>query len=166
MHTDRDLGILRCSLEGSDGLEFLRELRRFSAAQVVVKWKLAAAISEHMGIVLSHLYPPVEEDGEQRGATCWREKFSLYNLYYRVGPGFVLVVDYRFSAFGEETMFVDQEASDFLALETTGRSTEDRIFSTEFGGHLQTLDLYLPGIKGGLLLPVRTERWPIPWSSV
>ncbi|MBV9869582.1 MAG: hypothetical protein JO214_03075 [Frankiaceae bacterium] len=160
--------VLSEGFESPDGLELLRAVRRATSEQLPFRWHLRTDISERDGIMLSHLYPPEPADGEASWITRWRESFSLYKLYYRAGPGFVQVVDYRFTPAGEETIFEDSEARAFMELDAMESLDHGGLFRqvNAFTQRLRALDYYLQLDSDGLLLPFRVQRWPIPWVSV
>lgn len=164
---EHDLGTLAGAPETTGGLAFLRELREATAAQEPVRWQLAIALPERAAMCWSHLSPPAAELAEDRWISRWRESFEYFKLYYRVGPGFVQVVDYRFSSLGVETVFEGQEAREFHSLDSSeGLSTLD-VGQSDFTRRLGELNFYLQGSGGGgLLLPIRARRWPVPWFSV
>lgn len=153
------------SPESDEGIALLHEVRATTAAQLPHSWLLAANFSDEYALVLSHLYPPIFRSTESPSIARWRESYGYHKLYYRVGPGFVQTVDYRFSPAGEEAIFEGRDAEQFVSLDLAPLEAASPA-PNDFVERLLTLDMYLKSERFGLLLPFRVRRWPIPWISV
>ena len=153
------------STEDESHLGFLRLLRDCASWGISVDWR-AAHESGYPLQELVHL-PPPNEDSATRSA--WDGEYRFGKMFWRNGPGFVLVKDTRdsdrsarFTLDDPESLsvfFACQRPTDILAAATTPKEREVLLAMIEERVVFRVAESVL-------VLAVRARRWPIPYMSV
>jgi hypothetical protein len=92
----------------------------------------------------------------------WRAAFRYGLCYYRVGPGFLLVVDHRRTSHGIASVLRDpDEIATLRGLAYPGPATETAAFA-----RLCDQGLILRAGGAAVCLPYRLRLWPIPCTAI
>jgi len=159
---------------GSDAefdVRFIRFLREALSSALTVDWSLATPGPADVGAVC-HLPPPARADtaacdATSRYADLWRDEYGFGHCYYRLGPGFIHVVDVRDEA-DAARFLLDEPAivEAFALLAGAVKLTDLTPLAAELAGQLAEAGLLLRVGDWATLLPSRLERWPLPCTAV
>ena len=152
-------------------VRFIRFLREALSSALTVDWSLATPGPADVGAVC-HLPPPARADSATGDATCqyadqWRDEYGFGHCYYRLGPGFIHVVDVRDEA-DAARFLLDEPAivEAFALLAGAVKLTDLSPLAAELAGQLAEAGLLLQLGDWATLLPSRLERWPLPCTAV
>jgi Family of unknown function (DUF5825) len=139
---------------------FIRFLREALSCLLTVEWTMAAAGSLDLG-ALYHLPPPAA------GADRWRREYGFGHCFYRVGPGFIHVVDVREADDAARFLLDDQATVEAFGL-LTGAVQLSGLppLAAELADQLDQARLLLRIGDWATLLPYRLQRWPMPCTAV
>ncbi len=145
-------------------LDFLLSLRESVAISRPVRWELGRFCLSYDLESLTSLAPPM---GSTDGSLDWRKAHRYGQLYWRSGPGFVLVKDSR--PFNGLRRFVVDEP-EYLGLFQTSSQVRP-VASLSISERLALDDLRresLAIVVDGyfLMLPYRIRKWPIPYLAI
>ena len=141
---------------------FIRFLREALSCLLTVDWSLAAAGPIDVAAVC-HLPPPTA--GPQAGQ--WRGEYGFGHCFYRVGPGFIHVVDVR-DADDAARFLLDDPATveAFGQLAGAVMLSDLPPLAAELADQLDQARLLLRLGDWATLLPYRLRRWPMPCTAV
>ena len=152
-------------------VRFIRFLREALSCALTVDWSLATPGPADVGAVC-HLPPPASADTAAGDATSryadqWRDEHGFGHCYFRVGPGFVHVVDVRDAADAARFLLDDPPIVEaFAMLARAVRLTDLGPLAAELAGQLAEAGLLLQAGDWATILPSRLERWPLPCTAV
>lgn len=155
----RVVHVEQCVQPGDNPLHFVRLLREAAGYGVGVTWRgdLGRCADPRL---LHHLPPPVS--GAEPGIDRWRAVFRYGLCYYRVGPGFLLVVDHRRTIDGIAAVLRDpDEIATLRALAHPGPAKRTAAFA-----RLYDQGLVMRHGGAAVSLPYRLRRWPIPCTAI
>jgi uncharacterized protein DUF5825 len=155
----RVVHVERCVQPGDNHLHFVRLLREAASYGVGVTWRGDLGLRADPRL-LYHLPPPVS--GAEPGTDRWRAMFRYGLCYYRVGPGFLLVVDHRRSIHAVAAVLREpDEIATLRGLACPGPAKNTAAFA-------RLCDQGLIVRHGGaaVSLPYRLRRWPIPCTAI
>jgi len=137
----------------ADLLAFVADLRDRTAKAEHVEWR-REMIGDADPDLLCHLVPPTSGHKER-----WHEVHRFGLLYYRRGPGFVIVYDGRPVAVADELLLDDpEEVRLFERLGQPGPLTPD----DPAASRLRTAGLLLEADGMAVALPYRETRLALP----
>jgi hypothetical protein len=153
-------------------VRFFRFLREALSSLLGVEWSLATPGPVDVGGIC-HLPPPSPSpDAAVAGpatmyADQWRQGYGFGHCCYRLGPGFVSIVDVREEDDAARFLLDDPAVVEaFLILADAVRLPGLPPLATELAGQLAEAGLLLRRDDWATLLPHRLERWPVPCTAV
>jgi Family of unknown function (DUF5825) len=155
----RVVHVEQCVQPGDDILPFVWLLREAAGYGVGVTWR--GNLGHHVDPqLLHHLPPPVS--GAEPGLNRWRATFRYGLCYYRVGPGFLLIVDHRRTIHGATSVLRDpDEIATLRGFTCPGPAAGTAAFA-----RLCDKGLVLRHGGAAVSLPYRLRRWPIPCTAI
>jgi hypothetical protein len=149
-------------------VRFFRFLREALSSLLGVEWSLTAPGPVDVGSIC-HLPPP--DSGAEGPAAMyadqWRQGYGFGHCCYRLGPGFVSVVDVREEDNAARFLLDDPAVVEaFLILADAVRVPSLPPLATELASQLAEAGLLLQLGDWATLLPHRLERWPVPCTAV
>lgn len=138
----------------------LRLIRDLTSCSVRVKWSLQAR-----GFAVDKLFAlqPPREHPDAMTLEAWRSGFRFGLLYWRAGPGFVIVRDARRAAINYFTLnepgYLDAVQRGHLG-EGLVDVDADALSALEEEGLVYRID------GEAVFLPYRMRHWPVPFNSV
>jgi hypothetical protein len=152
-------------------VRFIRFLREALSSAIAVDWSLATPGPADVGAVC-HLPPPARADTAAGAATSryadqWRDEYGFGHCYYRLGPGFIHIIDVRDEA-DAARFLLDEPAivEAFALLAGAVKLTDLSPLAAELAGQLAEAGLLLQLGDWATLLPSRLERWPLPCTAM
>ena len=155
-------------------VRFIRFLREALSCLLTVKWSLRLAGSIDVGAVC-HLPPPTAggvagvagRPADQPPADQWRAEYGFGHCFYRVGPGFIHVVDVR-DADDAARFLLDDPATveAFSLLADAVQLSALPPLAKELADQLDDARLLFRIGDWATLLPYRLQRWPLPCTAV
>jgi Family of unknown function (DUF5825) len=160
-------------------VRFIRFLRESLSCLLTVKWSLGLAGSIDVGAVC-HLPPPTARAAGMAGlaalagrrsdqpqADQWRAEYGFGHCFYRVGPGFIHVVDVR-DADDAARFLLDDPATveAFGLLADAVQLSALPPLARELADQLEDARLLFRIGDWATLLPYRLRRWPMPCTAV
>ncbi|HET9898222.1 MAG TPA: DUF5825 family protein [Streptosporangiaceae bacterium] len=145
----------------------VQALREAYASKLRCRWTGEVAGEFDLGQVV-HLPPPDELAGRDGALDLWRARHRYGMFHFRIGPGFVIVIDKR----------LDQSASRYviddpamLAVFLDCSHAIDRLDRMDAGRREAAEILCAEGLLLRLgevvvTLPIRLRKWPVPYRSV
>jgi len=151
-------------------VRFFRFLREALSSLLGVEWSLATPGPADVGGIC-HLPPPSPDAGAASAAIMyadqWRQGYGFGHCCYRLGPGFVSIVDVREEDNAARFLLDDPAVVEaFLILADAVRLPGLPPLATELAGQLAEAGLLLRLGDWATLLPHRLERWPVPCTAV
>jgi Family of unknown function (DUF5825) len=159
-------------------IRFLRFLREALSSLLRVEWSLATPGPVAVGDIC-HLPPPSASsvppgaDGADAAdpaamyANQWRQDYGFGHCCYRLGPGFVSVVDVRDEGNAARFMLDEPAVVEaFLILADAVRLDGLPPLAAELADQLTEAGLLVVLDGWATLLPHRLERWPVPCTAV
>jgi hypothetical protein len=151
-------------------VRFFRFLREALSSLLGVEWSLAAPGPVDVGGIC-HLPPPSPDAGAASAAIMyadqWRQGYGFGHCCYRLGPGFVSIVDVREEDNAARFMLDDPAVVEaFLILADAVRLPGLPPLAAELAGQLAEAGLLLQLDDWATPLPHRLERWPVPCTAV
>jgi hypothetical protein len=155
-------------------VRFFRFLREALSSLLGVEWSLATPGPVDVGGIC-HLPPPSPSPSPGAGvagaatvyADQWRQGYGFGHCCYRLGPGFVSIVDVREEDNAARFLLDDPAVVEaFLILADAVRLPGLPPLATELAGQLAEAGLLLRLGDWATLLPHRLERWPVPCTAV
>lgn len=152
-------------------VRFVRFIREALSSLLAVEWSLATPGPVDADEVC-HLPPPSEPapgagDVAARYADRWRGGFGFGHCCYRLGPGFVSIVDVRDETDAARFLLDDPAAVEaFTILAGPVRLADVPPMAAELAAQLADAGLLLRLGEWATLLPSRLERWPVPCTAV
>jgi hypothetical protein len=142
---------------------WLAALRDAASAPVAVRWTGQVALAPSLISNVVHLPPPAPTSAATQ---LWHDLHPSSALYYRRGPGFILIKDVRRS---RRRMIITMDDPVELELfDHITRPVEIGLL-TRFGSQLtEFLDTGLACRAGNLVVGIATHlrRWPIPHTGI
>lgn len=157
--------------DAESDIRFIRFLRESVSSLLSVEWALGTASPGDVSD-MSHLPPPLApEAGDTspaaRDARRWREEYGFGHCYYRLGPGFVHVVDVR-DANDAARFVLDEPAAveAFSLLANVVRLGDVPPVAADLAGQLAEARLLAVSGDWATVVSARLERWPLPCTAV
>jgi hypothetical protein len=143
-------------------VSFFRFLREALSCLLTVEWTMTALGSLELGAVC-HLPPPTAGPYAEQ----WRGEYGFGYCFYRVGPGFIHLVDVR-DADGAARFLLDDPVTveAFGQLVGVVRLSELPPPAAELADQLDQARLLLRLGDWATILPCRLHRWPMPCTAV
>lgn len=146
---------------GQDVAIALRLVRECTAQQVLVDWSVVA--DDQLDVTpLFGLTPPIVVAGIDSAAKLWRERFRFGSLYWRAGPGFILISDTRGAIRNEYKLKASGLVQTFLALASGAIPEEADLYHCHA---LRGEGLVFESDGWTIGLPYRMRSWPIPCNA-
>lgn len=149
-------------------VRFFRFLREALSSLLGVEWSLATPGPVDVGGIC-HLPPPGSGVAGPAimYADQWRQGYGFGHCCYRLGPGFVSIVDVREEDNAARFMLDDPAVVEaFLILADAVRLPDLPPLAAELAGQLAEAGLLLQLGDWATLLPHRLARWPVPCTAV
>lgn len=146
---------------GHDVAIALRLVRECTAHQVLVDWSVVAGDQVDVAPLFG-LTPPTVVTGIDRAAKLWRERFRFGSLYWRAGPGFILISDTRGAIRNEFKLKAPGLVQTFLALARGAVQNESGLRHSHA---LRQEGLVFESDGWTIGLPYRMRSWPIPCNA-
>jgi hypothetical protein len=143
-------------------VSFVRFLREALGCLLTVEWTMAALGSLELSAVC-HLPPPTAGPYAER----WRGEYGFGYCFYRVGPGFIHLVDVR-DADDAARFLLDDPATveAFSQLVGVVRLSELPPLAAQLADQLDQARLLLRLGDWATILPCRLRRWPMSCAAV
>lgn len=152
-------------------VRLVRFLRESASCLLRLDWPLATPGPVGAGM-LAHLPPPRPPGpgaDEQTSSYVreWRINYGFGRCYYRVGPGFISIVDVRDPASAARFVLDEPAAVDaFGVLTGAVRLAGATAVAAELASQLEEAGLLLRAGGWATVLPFRLNRWPVPCTVV
>jgi uncharacterized protein DUF5825 len=148
--------------EAEFDVSFIRFLREALSCLLTVEWSIAEAGPLDVAAVC-HLPPPAAGPL----ADQWRGEYGFGHCFYRVGPGFIHVVDVRDADEAARFLLDDPATVEaFGQLAGVVRPSELPPLAAELADQLDQARLLMRLGDWATILPYRLQRWPMPCTAV